>query len=124
MQGPHPFGRLPMQGLSMGANIAPMMYMEVRPQDEQPATINPLAVTPPEFDDFLPCHSRHLPHPPRSSALRPETVANVQQRADAAANAGTGPADATAPANVPAGVNATPANLPGWMQAADVSSVR
>lgn len=62
--------------------------------------MNPLNVTPPEFDDFLPCHSRHLPHPPRSEALRPETVIAGQQRAaDAAAAANAGnPAGTTAPA--------------------------
>lgn len=109
IQGPHPFGRLPMQGMSMAANISPMMYMEVRPQEEQSGgapIINPLTVTPPEFDDFLPCHSRHLPHPPRSDAHRPETMNSAQQRStettSTANPAGSTPAAPSAPSSLSA----------------------
>ena len=111
IQGPHPFGRLPMQptGLSMAANISPMMYMEVRPQDEQSGvapTINPLTVTSPEFDDFLPCHSRHLSHPPRSDAHRPETVINGQQRTTETASAGNPASSTTAAPSAPSSLSA------------------
>ena len=111
IQGPHPFGRLPMQptGLSMAANISPMMYMEVRPQDEQSGvapTINPLTVTSPEFDDFLPCHSRHLSHPPRSDAHRPETVINGQQRTAETASAGNPASSTTAAPSAPSSLSA------------------
>lgn len=79
--GPHPFGRLPIGMTSQGGwtpvtlagPMPPMVYMEVRsnnqPEDLPPAGQSPTALG--EFDDFLPCHSRHLARATRSDASRP-----------------------------------------------------
>ncbi|KAI9562605.1 hypothetical protein GHT06_010059 [Daphnia sinensis] len=69
---PHPFGRLPLamasQGgwtpVNLGGQMHPMVYMEVRSnnnqQEDQPSSPGQSPTALGEFDDFLPCHSRHL----------------------------------------------------------------
>ena len=103
--GPYPFGQLPMQGLSMAANISPMVYMEVRPQDET-SSVTPVPAPVPEFDDFLSCHSRHLPHPQRPEASAPTPTAAAASAASAAA------------ASAPPTMGPAAPVLSGWMQSA------
>jgi hypothetical protein len=80
---PHPFGRLPLamasQGgwtpVNIGGQMHPMsLFMEVRSnnnqQEEQQASRGQSPTSLGEFDDFLPCHSRHIS---RSSSSRPES---------------------------------------------------
>lgn len=69
---PHPFGRLPLamanQGgwtpVNLGGQMHPMVYMEVRSnnnqQEDQLSSPGQSPTALGEFDDFLPCHSRHL----------------------------------------------------------------
>ena len=70
---PHPFGRLPLamasQGgwtpVNIGGQMHPMsLFMEVRSnnnqQEEQQASRGQSPTSLGEFDDFLPCHSRHI----------------------------------------------------------------
>ena len=82
----HPFGRLPMaQGVAMTANMMPpLVYMEVRQQDEPPL-VTPLMTSHSDFDDFLPCHSRHLPRNPQA-ATRAEASARTQRAAETQTN--------------------------------------
>jgi hypothetical protein len=81
--GPHPFGRLPLamasQGgwtpVNLGGQMHPMsLFMEVRSnnnqQEDQQASRGQSPTSLGEFDDFLPCHSRHVA---RSSSSRPDT---------------------------------------------------
>lgn len=76
MGGPHPFGRIPMTMTNSGAaggwtpvsiagSMSPMVFMEVRsgndgPSDDVAASALSPGSNQGEFDDFLPCHSRHL----------------------------------------------------------------
>jgi hypothetical protein len=110
--GPHPFGRLPVamaaQGgwtpVTLAGHIPPMVYMEVRSNnqpDEQQSGQSPTAMG--EFDDFLPCHSRHL-----SRSTRADTPRSQAASATTAAFSvdPTGPARPGAPAGaVPASVD-------------------
>lgn len=71
------FGRLPMGPVP----LAPMVYMEVRSnQDDQPRGQSPTAQG--EFDDFLPCHSRHLRNA-RSDRRRSSSAAEPAQNTTA-----------------------------------------
>jgi hypothetical protein len=80
---PHPFGRLPLamagQGgwtpVNIGGQMHPMsLFMEVRSnnnqQEDQQASRGPSPTSLGEFDDFLPCHSRHVS---RSSSSRTDS---------------------------------------------------
>ena len=112
--GPHPFGRLPVsmaaQGgwtpVTLAGHMPPMVYMEVRSNnqsDEQQSGQSPTALG--EFDDFLPCHSRHLSRSTRTEAARQRpTVASTTT-----ATFSAGPGDPTRPgvptAAVPASVD-------------------
>lgn len=69
------FARLPIgqgwQPVALGGHhMAPMVFMEVRSGNQtEDHTPSPTINSPPgnqsEFDDFLPCHSRHVPRPSR-----------------------------------------------------------
>ena len=90
------FARLPiniqgggMQGwqpVAMSGNMAPMVFMEVRSGNQNEDNTPPPTVHSPqgihsEFDDFLPCHSRHLPRSSRgestSGTSRPTPTVTV-----------------------------------------------
>ena len=100
MGGPHPFGRLPlaMAGtaasgsggwtpVTLAGSVAPMVFMEVRSSNgngqsddhPSPGSASSPGSSPSEFDDFLPCHSRHLARASRApnAASRQRTAPTI-----------------------------------------------
>lgn len=104
--GPHPFSRLPVAAMAapggwtpvnLGGHMAPMVYMEVRSNnqaDDQQTGQSPTSLG--EFDDFLPCHSRHLSRSSRGEGSRPRPTVTPAAAATAAFASPLGPTDGQA----------------------------